>query len=329
MLAENGAPDFFPWRGQLNNSSSKADGAAPGSAILLVFGSGVLFTFLDSTAKYLVLTGFDSGFVTWARFATHALLVAILFNAWQAPAPLKVHSLWRQSLRAVFLFGSTIFNFVALQTLQLAETVSIMFFGPMVITALAGPMLGEWAGWRRWLAVFVGFIGVLVITRPGMSVFGTGHVFALCAMLSGSLYAIMTRSLSASETAESMIFYPAVVPVVLLFPLVPLKGTMPTDALSWFLILSLGFYGALGHWLLIKAYRLATATALAPYPYLQMVWMIASGYLVFNQLPDRWTLVGAAIIVASGLYIIYREHVLRLRSSAGPNSEAEELAKKL
>lgn len=313
----------------MNKPIPTADGAAPGSAILLVFGSGVLFTFLDSTAKYLVLSGFDSGFITWARFAVHAALVVIFFRAWQAPARLRVHSLWRQSLRAVFLFATTILNFLALQTLQLAETVSIMFFGPMVITALAGPMLGEWAGWRRWLAVFVGFVGVLVITRPGMSVFGAGHVFALCAMLCNSLYSIMTRSLSASESAESLIFYSAIVPVVLLFPVVPLKGTVPSDALTWFLILSLGFYGGLGHWLLVRAYRQATATSLAPYPYLQMVWMVASGYLVFNQLPDRWTLIGAAIIVASGLYIVYREHVLRLRSTAGPNAEADELAKKL
>jgi drug/metabolite transporter (DMT)-like permease len=313
----------------LNTSLKTAEGVTPASAILLVFGAGILFTFLDTSAKYLVLSGFDSGFVTWVRFAVHALLVILLFKAWNRPARLRLDSPWKQVLRAVFMFGSTIFNFLALQTLQLAETVSIMFFGPMVITALAGPMLGEWAGWRRWLAVLVGLVGVLVITRPGFGAFGTGHLFALCAMLSGSLYAIMTRALSASETAESLIFYPAIVPVILLFPVVPLRGTIPGDAMSWVLLLALGFFGGLGHWLLIKAYRQATATALAPYPYLQMVWMIASGYLVFNQLPDRWTLIGAAIIVASGLYIVYREHVLRLRSSAGPNSEAEELAKKL
>lgn len=306
-----------------------ADGATPASAILLVFGAGILFTFLDTSAKYLVLSGLDSGFVTWARFAVHAALVVVLFKAWSRPDRLRVHSLWRQVVRSFFMFGSTIFNFVALQTLQLAETVSIMFFGPMVITALAGPMLGEWAGWRRWMAVLVGLVGVLVITRPGFGAFATGHLFALGAMMCGSLYAIMTRSLSATETAESLIFYPAIIPVILLFPLVPLRGTIPGDALSWLLLLSLGVFGGLGHWLLIKAYRQATATALAPYPYLQMVWMIAAGYLVFNQLPDRWTLIGAAIIVASGLYIIYREQVLRLRRSAGPNSEAEELAKKL
>ena len=104
---------------------------------------------------------------------------------------------------------------------------------------------------------------------------------------------------------------------------------MPPDAFHWLILLSLGFYGAFGHWLLIRAYRLATTSALAPYPYLQMVWMIFSGYVVFDQFPDRWTLAGAAIIVASGLYIVHREHRLRLKSRTALNSEDEELAKKL
>ncbi|BCH22936.1 DMT family transporter [Mesorhizobium sp. L-8-3] len=313
----------------MNPTPKSADGAAPASAILLVFASGVLFACLDASAKYLVVSGFDSGFVTWARFAVHAVLVAILFKAWTLPARLRMESPWRQAVRALFMVGATIFNFLALQTLQLAEAVSILFFGPMVITALAGPILGEWAGWRRWLAVLVGFVGVLVITRPGFAAFDAGHLFAICSMLSGSLYALMTRALSATETSESLIFYPAILPALLLFPVVPLRGEIPGEPIMWLLLAALGFFGGLGHWLLIKAYRQATATALAPYPYLQMVWATTAGYLVFGQLPDRWTLIGAAIIIASGLYIVYREHVLRLRSSAGPNSEAEELAKKL
>ncbi len=94
-------------------------------------------------------------------------------------------------------------------------------------------------------------------------------------------------------------------------------------------MLSLGFFGAFGHWFLIKAYKIATASALAPYPYLQMVWMIAAGWLVFGQLPDMWTVAGAALIVASGLYIVHREHRLRVRNSAVPNAEDQELAKAL
>ncbi len=118
-------------------------------------------------------------------------------------------------------------------------------------------------------------------------------------------------------------------PVVLIFPAVPLYGSLPDSPLLWILLLSLGFYGAFGHWLLIRAYRLATTSALAPYPYLQMVWMMGLGWLVFGQLPDGWTIVGALIIVASGLYIVHRERTLRLRSRSLPNAENEELAKRL
>lgn len=310
-------------------SNSHSEAAAPASAILLVFGSGVIFSFLDASAKYLVTSGLAAPFVTWVRFAVHAVIVIVLFKAWSLPERLVPKSWSQQVLRAIFMFGSTIFNFLALQSLQLAETISINFVSPMVITALAGPLLGEWAGWRRWLAVGIGFIGVLVITRPGFGGFGIGHVYSLCAMLSTSLYAIMTRSMGAKETPESLIFYSAIFPVILLFPLVPGTASMPGDALSWVILLGLGVFGGFGHWLLIKAYRQATAIALAPYPYLQMVWMIVLGWLVFGQFPNRWTLAGAAIIVVSGLYIVHREHRLRVKNRAAPNAETEELAKKL
>jgi drug/metabolite transporter (DMT)-like permease len=299
------------------------------SAILLVIATGILFSCMDTSAKYLVLSGIAAPFVSWVRFVTHAVVVLVLFRSWRNPAMFRFVSLPAQMLRGVFLFGSTIFNFMALQTLQLAETTSIFFFAPMVITALAGPLLGEWAGWRRWLAVIAGFCGVLVITRPGIGVFGIGHAYALCAMFSYSFYVIMTRHMAAMETAESLIFYSALAPVILMLPTVPYTASLPADPFHWLILLSLGFYGAFGHWLLIRAYRMATTSALAPYPYMQMVWMISFGYLVFDQFPDRWTLAGAAIIVASGLYIVHREHRLRLKRSTAPNSEDEELAKKL
>ncbi len=296
---------------------------------MLIFASGLLFSFLDASAKHLVTSGMAAPFVVWVRFAVHAVLGLILFKAWQRPERLVPKSLWQQVLRAVFMFGSTIFNFLALQTLQLAETVSINFASPMVITALAGPMLGEWAGWRRWLAVSVGFVGVVVITRPGLGGFGIGHLFSICAMLSSSMYTIMTRQMGGRETAESLILYSAVVPAIFMLPALPLAGSLPAHLYDWVVLFGLGVFGGVGHWLLIKAYQRATATALAPYPYLQMVWMIILGWLVFDQLPDRWTLAGAAIIVASGLYIIHREHTLRVRNRAALNAEAEELAKKL
>jgi len=289
----------------------------------------LLFSFLDTSAKYIVLAGIAPLFSVWMRFAMHVVMVLFLLRGWQQPQRFRAANLPMHVLRGAFLFGSTICNFLALQTLQLAEATSIYFFGPMVITALAGPLLGEWAGWRRWLAILAGFVGVLVITRPGVGVFAIGHVYALCAMLSNCFYVIMTRRMSATETSESLPLYSALAPVVLLAPTLPFTVSLPEDPWHWFILLSLGFWGALGHWFLIRAYRIATASALAPYPYLQMVWMIGFGWLIFDQLPDGWTIGGAAIIVASGLYIVHREHRLRLQSSAAPNAEDEELAKKL
>jgi drug/metabolite transporter (DMT)-like permease len=306
-----------------------AEAATPLSAILLVFAAGFIFSFLDASAKYLGSVGMSAQFVSWSRFAGHVVLALFFLQAWRNSAVFTVRSLPKQVLRGVFLFGSTFFNFQALKSLQLAETVSIMFFGPMVITALAGPLLGEWAGWRRWLAVIVGFVGVLVITRPGLGVFHAGHVYALCAMLSYCFYVIMTRQMGARETAESLIFYSALTPVILMAPVLPAYASMPPTTFDWLVLLSLGFYGGLGHWLLIKAYRRATTAALAPYPYLQMVWMVALGWLFFGDLPDRWTVVGALIIVASGLYIVHRERRLRLQNASAPNTETGSLAKKL
>jgi len=306
-----------------------AETAAPASAIGLIFGSGILFSCLDTGAKFLVTAGLEAPFVTWTRYLTQLLLVLLLLQAWKNRRVFVVDSLTLQILRSAFLFGSTIFNFLALMTLQLAETVSISFFAPMLITALAGPLLGEWAGWRRWAAILVGFVGVLVVARPGFGTFDLGHIFALCSMACNSFYVILTRRMGVTETAESLIFYSALLPVILMLPAVPPYASMPSGPLQWAVILSLGFFGGMGHWLLILAYRKATTTALAPYPYLQIVWMIGFGYLVFGQLPDALTLTGAAIIVASGLYIVHREHRLRLATRTLPTAETETLAKKL
>lgn len=309
--------------------SASSDGATPLQAIFLIVGAGLLFTFLDTGAKYLVLSGMSAQFVAWMRFAEHLVLALILLRGWSNRRIFAAASLPKQVLRGVFLFGSTFFNFLALSTLQLAETMSIYFFAPMIVTALAGPILGEWAGWRRWLAIGAGFVGVLVITRPGLAQFGLGHVYALASTFSYCSYVLMTRQMSSTESPESLIFYSALAPVVLMSPVVPYTASMQADAWHLVILLSLGVFGGVGHWLLIKAYRIASTTALAPYPYMQMVWMIIAGLLVFNQFPDLWTIVGASIIVASGLYIIHREHRLRLAERSAPSSEDAALAKKL
>ena len=313
----------------MNPRTSTPEVATPASAILLVVSACFLFSFLDASAKYLVLHGMAAPFVTWARFAIHVVLVAVMFRVWSHMAVLKTANLPGQIVRGVLMFGSTVFNFLALQTLQLAETLSIFFFSPMLVVALAGPLLGEWAGWRRWLAILVGFVGVLIVTRPGFGTFGIGYAYSFCFVACNTFYVIMTRRMGATESSESLIFYSALTPALFMLPVVPLYGSMPQGALQWGLLLVTGVCGALGHWLLIKAYKQASASSLAPYPYSQIVWMIGLGWLVFGDLPDFWTLLGAGVIIASGLYIVHREHRVRLASLAAQDADAHGPAKKL
>lgn len=297
----------------LSSASPSSQESAPLAAILYLFAAGFLFSCLDSSAKYLVLAGIPTAFVSWIRFVEHTLLVLIFFRPWSNPRVFKARNLPMQFIRGLCLFGSTYFNFHALQTMQLGETITIMFAAPMVITALGGPLLGEWAGWRRWIAIIVAFIGVLIIARPGYATLNPGLPYAIAAMLSYSFYVLLTRRMAATESPESLIFFSALAPAILMSPAIT-QAVMPETALQIILLLMLGFFGGLGHYLIILAYRRATTAALAPYPFLQIIWMLAFGYLVFDQFPDVYTLCGAVIIVGSGLFIVHRERLLRTKS---------------
>ena len=170
----------------------------------------------------------------------------VFLQVWRYPALFKPKNLPMQFVRGACLFGSTFFNFLALKELQLAQTISIFFAGPMVITALAGPLLGEWAGWRRWLAIIGGFIGVLIVTRPGADSFRPEILLMICAMLSYSLYVLLTRKMGQTETAESLIFYSALAPTLLMLPVALPMASMPPSPLAWTLLLLLGVFGGTG-----------------------------------------------------------------------------------
>lgn len=304
----------------MNSSHARTEIAAPLPAILLVAASTLVFATFEASAKYVVVAGVAPLFVAWVRYLVHVIAVVVFYRAWTKPRALLPRNYPMQILRAFCLFGATLFTFMALQTLQLAESVSIFFAAPMLITALAGPLLGEWAGWRRWMAVAGGFIGVLIIVRPGFGDISIGYLYAFANMISYACYAILTRRLGATESAQSMIFVSGLAPVILLAPLVPFYASLPTDPVVIAVFLMLGVLGAGGHLLFILAYRKAEATALTPVSYLQMVWSITLGWLVFGDFPDRWVLIGATVIIASGLYIAQREHRLRLaaRNVAAP-----------
>ena len=295
--------------------------ATPVAAILMIMGAVLCFTLLDSTAKMLVLADAPFGllagagataalFVVWARLAVHAALYGVGSGVLHGRPILRANSWPLQILRAFCLAGATLFNFAALQYLQLAETVAIFFVAPLVVTALAGPMLGEWVGWRRWMAILGGFAGVLVMARPGTSLFQPALALSVLSMLSYSFYVLMTRMLASRETPESLVFISAFVPMLVLTPALWWNWSPPTTPGQLALVLTLGVYGLLGHFMFVRAYRLASTGALAPYTYVQIPFMVLFGWLLFGDLPDGPTLLGIAIIACAGLYILLRERQL-------------------
>jgi drug/metabolite transporter (DMT)-like permease len=213
----------------------------------------------------------------------------------------------------VLLLVSTALNFLALQHLQLTQTVSIQFAAPLIIALLGGPLLGERIGPRRLAAVAVGFLGVLVITRPGLGGIHPAAIFSVIGAVCYALYNISTRFLAAHDSSATTVFYSNIGGALVMAAIVPFVWTAPPDALSWVLLVGTGLFGAVGHWLLILAHARAPASVLAPFIYTQLLWMLGAGYLVFGDLPDRWTLPGAAIVIASGLYLLYRERGPRRR----------------
>lgn len=275
--------------------------------IVLMTATAALFAGLDTTAKYLgqYMPAVE---VAWLRFVTHTIFVVLLLRLWSRPFHLKTRRPLLQVLRGAFMFSTTALNFGALQYLQLTEAVAIMFATPLLVTALAGPVLGEKVGMRRWSAVSVGFVGVLVITRPGFQDISIGVMLSLCAMVSNAFYILLTRLLGATESSETMIFYSGFVGAIGLAPVALPVAVMPSTLWLVPLILLTGAFGGFGHYLLIRAHRIAPASTLAPFIYTQIVWMSVSGYLVFNEVPGIWTVIGTSIVVCSGLYILHREH---------------------
>ena len=213
----------------------------------------------------------------------------------------------------MLLLSSTLCNFAALRYLQLDEAIALVFSTPFFVAALSGPILGEWVHWRRWTAIAIGFLGVLVVTRPGFASFHPAALFSLSSAGFYALYSIMTRILARTDSNATTLFYSNLVGAVALIPALPFIWTKPTNALVIGLMIGTGAAGGFGHYLLIAAHRLAPAAVLSPFIYTEIVWVSLLGFLVFRDLPSRWTLAGAAIVIGSGLYLFYRERAVRAK----------------
>jgi drug/metabolite transporter (DMT)-like permease len=178
----------------------------------------------------------------------------------------------------------------------------------MLITILSIPLLGESVGPRRWGAVAAGMVGMLVVVRPGMGGFQPAALFGVASAFCWALALIITRKISNSDTPQTTVLWSAAIGTAVLTLMLPFQAIWPTPT-QLGLSLVLGFVASGGQWLVILAHRLAPASLLAPFFYGQLIWVTALGFLVFGSLPDRWTLTGAGIIIASGLYTAHRERV--------------------
>ena len=278
---------------------------APFQGIALMVAAYTTFAALDSTAKYLGQV-YPTEQVVWARYAGHCIFAVLILWPRHGIALFRTRHLGTQILRSLLLFLATCSNFVALQYLQLAETSAIFFSTPLIVAVFSVPLLGEKIGPRRWTAILVGFIGVMIVVRPGLGLIHWAAGLSLLTATGAALYQIITRKLAGVESAATTQFYTALLGTLFITPFVPFNWQAP-DLTGWLLMAMLGALGGIGHWMLIQAHRMAPAPILAPFNYTQIVPMVLLGFLIFGDLPDAWTIGGAAVVLASGLYLLYRE----------------------
>ncbi|WGW05711.1 DMT family transporter [Tropicibacter oceani] len=280
------------------------------AGVLLMALAVVFFTCIDSSAKWLIVGGLPALQVVFVRYLGHFIVAVTLYGAQEGREAFKSNAPVKQLLRSFFLLGSTVFNFTALQYLPITVTTTITFAGPIVVTLLAIPILGEKVGLRRIIAVCVGFIGVLVVMQPWGVGFHPAMFLSLAALCMASMYFIMTRLLAGVEGNATQQIWSSGFAALALVPFVLQGWTWPTGV-DWIAFALIGVFGASGHIAATIAHRWADASILAPVIYIQLFLAALAGVLLFDTWPTVWTLGGGLIIIASGLYIWQRERTLR------------------
>jgi drug/metabolite transporter (DMT)-like permease len=281
----------------------------PFRGIALILASTVFLGASDVTAKYLSAT-LPSIEIAWIRFFVFALIMSPAMLPGSRLYALHTRRPGLQVMRGVALLASSLFFISGLRFLPIAEASATGFVSPLFVTALSIVFLGERVGVRRWIATAVGLIGVLIILRPGTSAFHPAAFFPIVSALAWAGTLIMTRMMSGREHALTTMTYSSIAGVCVLCALVPFVWVTP----SWHDIafgIFIGVASTAGQWIVVLAFRYADASVLAPFSYTQLLWVSILGFIVFGELPDIWTVTGAAFIVGSGLYTAHRERVRR------------------
>ena len=267
----------------------------------------VFFTGIDTSAKWLSIAGLPVLQIVFLRYFGHLIFALAIYLPQEGTDAFRSNAPGKQILRSGFLLGSTVLNFSALANLPITVTPTIAFAGPVVTTLLAIPILGEKVGLRRFLAVCVGFVGVLIVMQPWGAEFHPAMFFSLAALLVASLYFIMTRMLAGVETNATQQIWSTALASSVLLPFAVQGWVWPETPLQWAVVAAIGAFGAAGHIAAAIALRWADASIVAPLIYIQIFLAAIAGIMVFDTYPTVWTLAGGLIIVASGLYIWQRE----------------------
>ncbi len=284
------------------------------AGIVLMLLAYLCFSGIDTSAKWLVLAGLPSLQLAFMRYIGHFAISLILLGK----SDLSLSSFGSDKfglvvLRGALLMGSTVLNFFAVRYIPLTLTSTILFSAPILVCTLSWPLLGERVGLWRWGAIMLGFVGILIAIRPFDDSFHWAAMLSLSAAFCFAFYSILTRKLSGVVAIDTMQFYSGFVGTILLAPFAIAEWQNPAGALGWVLMILMGLLGWLGHQLLTQAHGYATASALTPYGYSFILYLTIWSYLVFDHLPDRWTVTGAAVVVTSGLFIWLRERRLARR----------------
>ena len=273
--------------------------------ILLIVAAVSTFAVMDTTAKYLSRT-YPVPAIVWARYAAQALFMLLVLGPRLKLDLVRTRRPGLQLVRGLTLAAATLLFFSALSLMPIAEASAITFISPLLLTALSVALLRERVPPAAWLAVAAGFVGVLIIIRPGGAVFTPAALLPIATACCFAGYQIMTRQLAGIDSSFTTLFYAAIIGTALMSCVVPFFWHPPETVAHGLLFVGLGVLGAVGHFVLIRAFQHAPASTRAPFVYSQLVAVLALGYAVFGEFPDGWSLVGMAIIVASGVFVALR-----------------------
>ena len=274
--------------------------------IFLMIAAMAILPFIDVLAKYLGQAGLPILLVVWARAMFGAMMTLPFALAKDGARVFLPSRPLHHLTRAAFLFAATWLFFTSLKHLPIADALAIFFVNPLIVTLLSALLLGESVGPRRWSAVVVGFIGTLIIIRPGMIQMNPGTLYALGAGVSLGSYFVMTRHIAGKASANVLTFQTNAIGAVLLTLTLPFVWQMPTGP-QWLMMAGVGMIATVGHLLITRAYEQAEASLLAPLAFTEIVMATVLGWYFFNDLPDRWTTLGVAILIGSAVYISIRE----------------------